>query len=153
LSCDSDPVDELHVRFPRLLAQRSEIQVVAEWLMSDRSPMLDPSCRRWQTFPHARWLAAFDGAAAAAGYGLFHELVAAGVPTRFLPNEHPEADNQLARVCHAEERGFGLCLRQRAINELPARLDMPLDPLQVDAPLSALADVDRRNGAAAGAAR
>ena len=87
--------------------------VVAEWLMSDRSPRPIHG-RRWRAFPHARCLAAFDGAVAASGYGLFHELVASGVPTLFVPNEHPEADNQLARARWAEEGASGLSTRSRA---------------------------------------
>ena len=37
------------------------------------------------TFPMSRYFAAFDIAVAAAGYNAFHELIAFGVPTLFVP--------------------------------------------------------------------
>ena len=152
-SRNGDPTDAIHGRCLRHLASHPDVQVVvAEWLMSDRPLAAPASGRRWRAFPHARCLAAFDGAVAASGYGLFHELVASGVPTLFVPNEHPEADNQLARARWAESEGLGLCLREAELGLLPERLTRLLQPSRQEAMRASLALADRRNGAAVAAA-
>jgi UDP:flavonoid glycosyltransferase YjiC (YdhE family) len=56
-------------------------------------------------YPLARYFAAFDLAVAAAGYNTFHELLAAGLPTLFVPNHETAADDQAARSRYAQEAG------------------------------------------------
>lgn len=137
----------------RVLARGDAGVAVARWLMAESEPELDPRVRRLDGFPHARWLNAFDAAVAAAGYGLYHELAAALVPTLFVPNEHHENDDQLARARFAEDRGFGACLRAgEADAALDAALDDLLDPAALAARHAVLEGLDRRNGAAASAA-
>lgn len=70
-----------------------------------------------RVFPLARYAATFEVAVSAAGYNTSHELVGAGLPTVFVPSEHPMMDRQLLRARWAERCGLGLCLR---VAELPA---------------------------------
>lgn len=63
-----------------------------------------------QVYPLARYLAAFDGAVAAAGYNSYHELIGAGVPTVWVPNLDTSTDDQTARARYAEETGVGWCV-------------------------------------------
>jgi UDP:flavonoid glycosyltransferase YjiC (YdhE family) len=137
-----------------LLARGDVGVAVAAWLMADGEPELDPRARRLDGFPHARWLNAFDAAVSAASYGLYHELAAALVPTLFVPNEHPENDDQLARARFARDRGFGACVRAGEADEaaLGAVLDDLLEPASLAACRVVLDGLDRRNGASAAAA-
>ena len=59
------------------------------------------------TYPMSRYFAAFDAAVAAAGYNAFHELVALGVPSLFVPMRR-DTDDQAARARWAEAAGVGL---------------------------------------------
>lgn len=63
-----------------------------------------------QVYPMARYLAAFDGAVAAAGYNSFHELLAAGLPTIWVPNLDTSTDDQEARARYAADTGVGWCV-------------------------------------------
>lgn len=79
--------------------------------------------------PLARYLDAFDMAVSAAGYNTFHELVAAGVPTIFVPNEATALDDQLARARFADEHGLGVCVRESsAADEMPRAVGRLADP-------------------------
>jgi len=94
-------------------AGRPEVHVrEVEWLIGDAGKPPEPPpvrrIRRLSGFPTARFLAAFDFAVAIAGYNGFHELMAAGVPTVFVPNDHPVMDEQEARAVFAGRRGWGL---------------------------------------------
>ncbi|MBY5162520.1 UDP-N-acetylglucosamine--LPS N-acetylglucosamine transferase [Salsipaludibacter albus] len=67
----------------------------------------DLDVRTFEAYPMARLLPAFDAAIAASGYNAFHELVAARVPTLFLPQ--PRAtDDQARRASQAARAGLGL---------------------------------------------
>lgn len=57
----------------------------------------------------AEWMLAFDAAVCAAGYNTFAELMFAGVPTAFLPQDKL-ADDQRARARTAEACGAGVVL-------------------------------------------
>ena len=59
------------------------------------------------TYPMSRYFAAFDGAVAAAGYNAYHELIALGVPSLFVPMPR-DTDDQPARARYAERAGIGL---------------------------------------------
>jgi len=77
-------------------------------------------------YPLARYLAAFDAAVAAAGYNSYHELLLAGVPTVFVPNEHTITDDQLARASYAEQHGLGYCVREDEAARIPELLTQVL---------------------------
>ena len=55
------------------------------------------------TYPMSRYFAAFDGAVAAAGYNAYHELIALGVPSLFVPMPR-DTDDQPARARYARAR-------------------------------------------------
>jgi UDP:flavonoid glycosyltransferase YjiC (YdhE family) len=82
------------------------------------------------TYPMSRYFAAFDAAVAAAGYNAYHELIALGVPSLFVPM-HRETDDQPARARYAAERGLGL------------GASGPADPA-LESLLAELLDADRR---------
>jgi glycosyl transferase family 28 len=133
----------------RHLAGRDDLQVVvAEWLMSNRSPDLPPRVLRLRRFPFARWFGAFDAAVSAVGYNSYHELIFAGLPTLFIPNENPQQDDQLGRARYADRHGLGICLRAQEIYQLKAALDRLLDPDEQAGIRARCAALGATNGAA-----
>jgi hypothetical protein len=100
--------------------------------------------------PDARALRAADLAVATAGYTAYHELLAAGVPTVFVPDPGAGPDDQLARARFTAAAGAALCAERPA--DLDDRLALAVRP-EVRAALAArCADVAFENGAAAAAA-
>ena len=81
------------------------------------------------TYPMSRYFAAFDGAVAAAGYNAYHELIALGVPSLFVPMPR-DTDDQAARARYAERAGIGLGADGPADPELEAKLERLLDPAE-----------------------
>ena len=86
-----------------------------------RSPRAERGARRASsgsapTYPMSRYFAAFDAAVAAAGYNAFHELIALGVPSLFVPMPR-DTDDQPARARCAERAGR----RARASRGRPTR--------------------------------
>ncbi len=45
-----------------------------------------------------------------AGYNVFHEAIAAALPTLFVPDEGRDMDRQIDRARFAEKHGLALCL-------------------------------------------
>ena len=111
-------------------ADKRGVQVaVAEWLMSDiETERLPGHMIHLRSFPLSRYVKAFDGAITAVGYNSFHELIAYGVPSIFVPNEHPSMDDQLMRALFAERRGLGLCVRTTEPYQLRAAINRLLEP-------------------------
>lgn len=97
-------------------------------------------------FPLSR---AFDAAVLAAGYNAFHEAIAGGIPTLFVPNEGPEMDMQVNRAIWADLAGCGLVCRRDLhrprIAELVARLLDPAERAEMAARARLFAPAD--NGA------
>ena len=103
---------EIRTRILDRLLERGGIQVaVAQWMMSKRPLDLPEGVHTLQTFPLGKFFNAFDFVVSAAGYNSFHELIAAGIPTLFVPNENPVMDEQVTRANHARRHGLGPCLR------------------------------------------
>jgi UDP-N-acetylglucosamine--N-acetylmuramyl-(pentapeptide) pyrophosphoryl-undecaprenol N-acetylglucosamine transferase len=94
----------------------------------------------------AEWCLAFDAAVCAAGYNTFGELMFAGVPVAFLPQEKI-ADDQRARAQLAVERGAGVLLEPGS-DPRPAVLELLARPSASAAARSIVVD----NGARAAAA-
>jgi hypothetical protein len=110
------------------LGKASSVQVVvAEWLIAEQTLELPAHVMRLAEYPISRYLAAFDFAISAVGYNSFHELLFAGVPTIFIPNENPQQDDQLGRAMFAACHGLGLCVRRSAIYRLGPAIDELLD--------------------------
>ncbi len=75
----------------------------------------------------SRFYRAFDLAVAAAGYNAFHELIAHGVPTLFVPMPR-QIDDQPARARWAQESGAGRGVAAPDDPALEERLAELLDP-------------------------
>ena len=85
----------------------------------------------------SRYFAAFDGAVAAAGYNAYHELIALGVPSLFVPMPR-HTDDQPARARYADRCGIGLGVDGPADPRLEEQLDRLLDPSERAAIATAL---------------
>lgn len=121
-------VGDAVARVLALLGRRPELQVAA--LESSLAAGIDvPSdvVHLQATFPISRYYAAFDLAIAAAGYNAFHELLAFGVPTLFVPASR-QTDDQAARARWAAEAGVALACRGPSDPELEGELEELLDP-------------------------
>jgi hypothetical protein len=109
------------------LAGHPEIQVAA--LESSLAPGLaipeDVHPIR-AVYPMSRYYRAFDLAISAAGYNAFHELIAGGVPSLFVPMPR-QLDDQAARASWARETGVGEGVEGPLDPELETRLDRVLD--------------------------
>ena len=121
--------------------------VVAEWLISHEPAPLPEGVKRVRTYPLGKYLNAFDFTISAAGYNGFHELLFAGVPTVFVPNENPMMDEQLARAHFAERNGLGLCLRTREIYRARDCIERMLDETVRADIRKQCASLDPTNGA------
>lgn len=85
--------------------------VVAEWLIADAIRNLPPQVKIVREYPLRQYYAAFDFCISAAGYNSFHELLADGVPTLFMPNHDTQMDDQISRARYAAQQGWaGFCL-------------------------------------------
>ncbi|MFL5870692.1 MAG: glycosyltransferase, partial [Solirubrobacterales bacterium] len=143
-------VREATARCLRSLAGRDGVQVAA--LSSAIAALEDEGVPEGvielrATYPMSRYYAAFDAAVAAAGYNAFHELIALGVPTLFVPM-HRETDDQPARARYGGQAGIGLAATDPADPRLEAELERLLDPEMRAGIASRLAELDPPSGAA-----
>jgi SAM-dependent methyltransferase len=75
-------------------------------------------------YPAYAYSRAWDAAIVRASYNVFHENIAAGIPTLFVPDETPDMDRQIDRARWAEMHGAALMHRLfDADGELPARIE------------------------------
>lgn len=111
----------------KLLAARGAEIVVADWPMAEARLELPVEARRIEVFPLAPYLAACDLVISAVGYNAFHEVLLAGTPAIFVPNEHPQQDDQLARARFAESQGLGICVRAKDVYRLPGAIEHLLE--------------------------
>jgi Glycosyltransferase family 28 C-terminal domain len=131
-----------------LLQERYQADVrVAEWLIAEQPIKLPEGVGIIKEYPLSRYLPAFDLVISAAGYNSFHELLLAGVPAIFVPNEHPQQDDQLARARFAEHQGVGACVRVREIYRLSACIERLLQPDERRLIAERRAVLDQKNGA------
>ncbi len=125
-------VDRAVARSLRALAADPDIQVAA--LRSSIAAGLEvpPGVVRLEaTFPMSRYFNAFDLAVAAAGYNSFHELIAFGVPTLFVPMPR-DTDDQAARARWAAGEGMGLAVTGAGDPDLDDRVAELRDPAVAD---------------------
>jgi UDP-N-acetylglucosamine:LPS N-acetylglucosamine transferase len=131
-----------------VLRERHDADVrLAEWPIAEAPLALPDGVRAISEFPLSRYARAFDLAISAAGYNSFHELLLAGVPAIFVPNEHPQQDDQLARARFAEHQGLGACVRVREIYRLSACIERLLAPAERRRIARRCATLERGNGA------
>jgi hypothetical protein len=100
--------------------------------------------------PAGRAVRAADLAVATADYTSFHELLAAGVPTVFVPDRAAGTDDQLARARFAAAAGAALCAEPGA--DLGDVLTAAARPAVREALARRCAELAFGNGAAAAAA-
>ena len=115
----------------RLLAEPNLHIVSADWLIGERTADLPDKIIRLQEYPLSRLFNAFDFSIGAAGYNSFHEVINAGLPTLFVPNQSPEQDEQIVRARYATLKGL-------------ARVAPSSDLHQANAGLADLLDTDIR---------
>lgn len=134
------------------LAGRDGIQVAAlASTLASVGSVPDGVVQLRATYPMSRYFAAFDGAVAAAGYNAYHELIALGVPSLFVPMDR-RTDDQAARARYAERAGVGLGSEGPADPALEAQLERLLDPGKREALTARLAELSQPRGAAEAAA-
>lgn len=144
-------VDRAVARTLAALAQRPEIQVAA--LQSSLAPGLavpDQVVHLRSTFPMSRYLRAFDLAVSASGYNGFHELIAFGVPTLFVPMRR-NTDDQFARARWAEAAGTALAVNGAGDGALEERIGELCDRDRAAALTAGCSRAFSGNGAAAAA--
>lgn len=107
----------------RLVARPGTQVAAAEWLISNDDLRLPEGVTVLRRYPLARHLRAFDFVISAAGYNSFHELIALGMPTVFVPNENPMMDEQVSRADYAERQGLALSLRAHEVYKVDQVLD------------------------------
>lgn len=111
------------------LASVSDLQVtVAESVISGSSLDLPDGVHRARVYPLARYSAAFDFAVAAPGYNLFHEALAYGLPTLFVPKRDATRDDQHGRAAWAADNGVGLSWDAADPGALDTPLNWLIDP-------------------------
>ena len=117
-------------RITTTLRANADVQVVTlrAPIAIQRNPAASDDVLVRTVYPVSRYLRAFDVAFAAAGYNSFHELIAFGVPTVFVPNEHAVVDDQAARATFAEWAGAALAVSEWSTDELVARVEAVLNP-------------------------
>ena len=132
-----------------VLRERYDADVrVAQWPIAEEPLELPDGVRSISEFPLSRYARAFDLVISAVGYNSFHELLLAGVPAIFVPNEHPQQDDQLARARFVEHEDLGACVRVREIYRLSACIDRLLAPGERRRIARRCAALERNNGAA-----
>lgn len=131
-----------------LLARPGVAVASLESPISLEPPDLPPEVRVLRRFPASRFLRAFDAVVSAAGYNSYHELLLSGTPALFVPNEHPQMDDQRARAEHAARLGLGLAVRTVELYRLANGLERLLDPEEQAAMRHRMQRLERSNGAA-----
>ncbi len=133
----------------RTAGQWPDLQpVIAEWLMAPNRLDLWPGVKRLRGYPLSRYFRAFDFAIGAAGYNAFNEAISHGLPTIFVPNDHPEMDDQRARANHAEANGAALCLDDPEAADLKQYFEILLNRDVRNHLIANCARLTRDNGAA-----
>lgn len=125
-------LDRAVARSLAALAARADVQVAALQSSIAEGLEVPPDVVHLRsTFPMSRYFRAFDLAIAAAGYNAFHELIAFGVPTLFLPMER-NTDDQVARARWAAAEGVALAVEGAGDPELERRIEELCDPARAE---------------------
>lgn len=101
--------------------------VVAVSPLRSRAVPLPDGVTRVSTYPLASVLRAFDFSISGAGYNIYHELIAYGLPCLLVPNAGTPLDDQVARARFAEQAGVGRSWESRTEADLDRHLAALLD--------------------------
>jgi hypothetical protein len=123
---DEDTASPTRLAVEKLLQQPDIEVVVAEWVIQREAFELPDRVKPIRTYPISRLLRAFDFAFSAAGYNSYHEHIAFGVPTIYIPTE-TQLDDQPARARYAESVGVGLSLDPFSEAGLERRVELMLN--------------------------
>ena len=141
------PTDVAVERVLRRLSEEPELQVAALQSSIGRGLQVpDGVVRLEATFPMSRYFHAFDLAVAAAGYNAFHELVAFGVPTLFVPMPR-RTDDQPARARWAAAAGLARAVSGPEDEALAGELTALLDGAERESMTRACREAWPGNGA------
>ncbi len=99
-------------------------------------------------FPINRWFGAFDAGVFAAGYNSFHEALAAGLPTLFVPNMVTKTDDQGARSNWAHRQGIAISWEDGDDHELDATVDRLMSAEFREQSIAGMAALPAADGAA-----
>jgi UDP:flavonoid glycosyltransferase YjiC (YdhE family) len=110
------------------LREEDEVQlVVAVSPLRSRAVPLPDGVAKVSTYPLASVYRAFDFSISGAGYNIYHELIAYGLPGLFIPNAGTPLDDQVARARFAQDQGVGRNWETRAAEELEEHMSALLD--------------------------
>ncbi len=136
-----------HCAIARLSDPHDAQIVIGEWLIAQQEQGSDDGYQRLPSFPFCRFFKGFDLVISAVGYNSFHELLFAGVPTIFVPNNNPEMDDQGARGRFAERRGMAMVVEPHEVYRMSDAIDRLLDPAKRAAVEERSVTLNRINGA------
>jgi UDP:flavonoid glycosyltransferase YjiC (YdhE family) len=134
------------------LAERDDVEVVVTRSpIARRATALDSRLKTVSTFPLSRYFRAFDASVAAAGYNSFHETLAFGLPSVYVPNTATRTDDQLARARWAADEGVGWHLDDEIFGDIGRALGSMLDEQERLAVRGRMSRLSASDGAHAGA--
>jgi UDP:flavonoid glycosyltransferase YjiC (YdhE family)/glycosyltransferase involved in cell wall biosynthesis len=100
-----------------------------------------------RVYPISRYLRGFDLVVSASGYNSFHELIAFGIPSVFVPNRETALDDQVSRARFAAAAGAALIVENPDGDDLDRVLARAVRADVRDALRSRCAEVAPANGA------
>jgi UDP:flavonoid glycosyltransferase YjiC (YdhE family) len=101
--------------------------VVAVSPLRSRAVPLPDGVAKVSTYPLASVYRAFDFSISGAGYNIYHELLAYGLPGLLVPNAGTPLDDQIGRARFAERAGFARNWESRSEADLDRHLSALLD--------------------------
>jgi predicted glycosyltransferase len=136
-------------RLVAALRQAPQLQIcVADWINGLQSISYWPDVTYVRGYPLSQYFRAFDFSIAAAGYNTFHEIMAFGLPTIFIPNRHPTMDDQAGRAEHAQSLQAAFELHESDLEDLPDLIALLMDGKARDFLVVNGAKLKQENGAA-----
>jgi hypothetical protein len=139
-------------RICRYLADHDFQLVLAESTIATTPMPRIAGAKVVKIYPVSRYLRAFNLTVSAAGYNSFHEQIAFGIPTLFLPNTATKLDDQVGRARFAAATGVALSVENPDSTELDEALAQLVRPSVRAGLTRRCAELSFPNGAAAAAA-
>lgn len=97
---------------------------IADWVNASHMHHLWPDASILAGHPFGRLYNAFDFSISGASYSTFHDIIAAGLPTIFVPGTQSGADDQRGRARYSEGHSLALCADKDSFHELPRMIDV-----------------------------